>query len=319
MKKTLVTLLLVVVFTLVFTGTSVMLAQNSTAVETLAQQLAGSEGQYGVVEEDVQFANEGQTIVGTLAKPDTEGVYPIILLFHGFTGTRNELPVLNTDNEFMYSRTARLLAERGYASLRIDFRGSGESEGNWEDTTFSGQISDAYAALDFVTTLDSIDTEQIGVIGLSQGGLVAASIADDPRIGSVVLWSPVANPPDTYGTIVGKETIVSGLASGGEAVNMTLPWGAEISLKTGFFEDLYNIDPIAEITAYSRPLMVIVGSRDDTVTPQPYYGQAYINYHEGDEMLVVVDGDHVFDILMTGPEVMDEAVFWSLAWFESTL
>jgi hypothetical protein len=102
---------------------------------------------------------------------------------------------------------------------------------------------------------------------------------------------------------------------------MTLPWGAKTSLKTPFFEDLYVVDPLAEITQYKGPLAVVVGLRDDLVAPQPQYGQAYLNYHPGDdsELLVKLDGDHVFDILATGPNVLDDAVAWSLAWLKKTL
>lgn len=296
-----------------------LIAQEMEDVETLKTELSESDAEFTVIEEVITFENEGGEIVGTLTLPESDETSPIILLFHGFTGTRDELPILDTE-EAMFSRTARLLAEYGYANLRIDFRGSGESDGEWEDTTFSSQISDAFAALDFVETLDTVDTEQIGIIGLSQGGLVAASIAADPRVDSVVLWSPVANPPATYSAILGNDIVQAGLESDGEAVDMVLPWDAEISLKTGFFEDLYYIDPIAEITAYEGPLMVVVGDVDDLVTPQPYYGQTYINYHDGEEMLVVMEGaGHVFNILEEGPEKLDEVVFWTLAWFESTL
>lgn len=80
--------------------------------------------------------------------PTTDTAVPLVLLFHGFKGERDELPIVNTE-EGMYSRTARIFAERGIATLRIEFRGSGESEGKWEDTTFTGQIADAIAALDY--------------------------------------------------------------------------------------------------------------------------------------------------------------------------
>ena len=142
-----------------------------------AATLADSMAEYSVSESTVSFENEGQAIVGTLALPDGEGPFPMALLLHGFTGQRHELPVLETEDDMMFSRSARWLGERGVASLRIDFRGSGESEGAWEDTTFSGQISDTIAALDYVGGLEGIDAERISLLGLSQGGLVAAAVA----------------------------------------------------------------------------------------------------------------------------------------------
>ena len=47
-------------------------------------------------------------------------------MLHGFTGARNELKPLHVEED-IFARTAQHLSEAGYASLRIDFRGSGES------------------------------------------------------------------------------------------------------------------------------------------------------------------------------------------------
>ena len=53
------------------------------------------------------------------------------------------------------------------------------------------------------------------------------------------------------------------------------------------------------------------------MTPQPQAGQVFLDYHEGDEQLVVLDGDHVFDVLSERPEIIDEALTWSLAWLQA--
>jgi cephalosporin-C deacetylase-like acetyl esterase len=300
-----------------------LFAMPAAAQDDLAEQAAELQASTLTVEyyeTTVTFENQGQKIIGTLAMPASDAPVPLVLLFHGFKGERDELPVMNTD-EGMYGRTARIFAERGVASLRIDFRGSGESDGLWEDTTFTGQASDAIAAIDFVGSLPGVDPERIGIIGLSQGGMVASLTASqDPRVKSVVLWSPVANPASNYTNIMPMDTIRQGLAlADGEALPVTLPWGEETSMKRPFFEELFTVDPVAAITRYAGPLLVIVGSRDTTVYPQPQQGQVYVNYHEGDEALVVLDGDHVFDVLATGPDVLDEAIFNSLAWLLNTL
>lgn len=311
--------LLVICMLLLLSSGHVLLAQEN--VSDLMLQFREAAPQYQLVESVIQLENEGQTIVGTLALPDgAEGPLPIVLMFHGFTGQRQELPIINTE-ESMYSRTARVLAEQGYASLRIDFRGSGESDGAWEDTTFSSQISDALVALDYASGLDNIDPERIALLGLSQGGLVSATIAGrDSRVKSVILWSAVATPAYTYSGLLTSEVVQAGLQAGDEAVTFTLPWGAESSLKRGFFEDLFNVDPIAEITQYQGPLMPVVGINDTIVTPQPQAGQLFLTYHPGEnEMLVELDADHVFDILSEGPDNLDEAIAWALAWLSTTL
>ncbi len=275
---------------------------------------------YSATESVVNFSNQGQKIVGTWTIPTgATAPYKTVLMLHGFLSTRQELPINNT-KETMFSRTARVLAEQGYATLRIDFRGSGESEGAWADTTFSSQMSDARAALAFLNKQASVDTKKIAVLGMSQGGLVAASIAATERsVRSLVLWSPVSAPAQTFTNMFGSAAITSGLASNGQAITIKLPWGAETQLKTGFFEDLFKINPVAEIALYSRPLLVVVGKKDTTVAPQPLSGQLFLNYHRGDEKIVVLDADHVFDIFGTGPERLDEGVSESVNWLEKTL
>lgn len=313
-------LLMALTICLALIGFGRVVAQDEASTQTLHDELLTAEPQFGVVEEVVNYENEGQKIVATLAMPDGgDGPYPVVLLFHGFKGERDELPIVNVD-EGMYTRAARALAGQGYASLRVDFRGSGESEGLWEDTTFTGQISDAIAALDYLETVDNIDASRIGVIGLSQGGLVASATAGrDDRVDTVVLWSAVASPAATYPGLLGQELITNGLKTGDTAIPFTLPWGEETSLKQPFFDDIYNVDPVAEITNYDGPLMAVVGLRDTTVSPMPYMGEIYMDYHAGPEMLVAVDGDHIFDVLATGPAVLDDVIAWSLAWIKQTL
>jgi hypothetical protein len=83
---------------------------------------------------------------------------------------------------------------------------------------------------------------------------------------------------------------------------------------------LYNVDPVAAIRTVHRPLLVVVGLKDTFVTPQPYYGQLYLNYHEGAELLLAVDGDHIFDALSDqAPAMLDDVIAWSLAWLQKTL
>ena len=290
-------------------------AQDSLA--DAASALADSAAEFSVSESDISFSNEGQSLIGTLALPDGEGPFPVALLLHGFTGMRHELPVIGTDDT-MFSRAARWLGERGVASLRIDFRGSGESEGAWEDTTFSGQIDDAIAALDYLEMVEGVDSNNISIVGLSQGGLVGAAAAGrDARVSSLVLWSAVSNPVMSYGILLGYDTLLAGAGSGDEATTIVLPWGAETSLRGPFFDDIFLVDPVAEIASYSGPMLVITGARDDTVTPQPHAGQVFLDYHEGAEALVVLDGDHVFDVLAGDvTNVIDEALSYSLAWLQ---
>lgn len=264
----------------------------------------------GAQEETIRFAVEGQTVVGTLSLPAGDPA-PVVLLFHGFTGTRDELPVTGTD-EGVFSRTARLLREEGIASLRIDFRDSGESDGAFEFTTYERQVADGLAALDWLAAEPRVRGDRIALIGWSQGGLVATAVAGrGNRPVAVALWAAVADPLPTMTGALGAEVVAAGLAAGpDEAVPITLPWGAEIALRRGYFEGLTTFSPTAEIAAWRGPLFVAQGSRDDLVPPAS--AERLIAAHTGPNALWIEDMDHVFNIF-TGPETLDAMVAATIA------
>ena len=292
-------------------------ADDVTAKMREASKIALSQPAGSVDQSNVKITRGDETIVGTLALPKGIEKPPVVLLLHGFTGKRDELAVTGTD-EGVYSRTARLLAERGIASLRIDFVGSGESSGKWEDTTTFSQIADAVAAFDWLKKQENVDTAKIHVIGWSLGGLVASHLAAERPVASATLWAPVANPAFNFSVVLGQEAVDKALASKdpNELIEGTLPWGAKTSLKVPFYKSLFSTDPVAAIAQYSGPLFVIVGTKDTVVTPQPASGELFLNYHSGEEGLMVLDTDHGFDAF-TGPATLDEMVGATLSFIEA--
>ncbi|MFN6054945.1 MAG: alpha/beta hydrolase family protein [Paracoccaceae bacterium] len=266
-------------------------------------------------EETVTIDTALGPVIGTLETPAGDPA-PVVRLFHGFSGVRDELPVANTD-EGVFSRTARLLAEQGIASLRIDFRGSGESPGAFADTTFEGQVADGLAALDWLEANPAVDGQRLAVIGWSQGGLVATAVAgrsDKPD--ALVLWAAVANPEESFGGIVGAETIAKGLEAGDAALPVTLPWGAVVELKRGFFEGVTTFDPPAELASYAGPLFIAHGTKDTTVLPAAV--DTFLAAHEGEESKWVAEMDHVFNVF-TGPETLDQMVGETVAFLKPHL
>ena len=318
---------MIVICLLVFVFSLSANAQNSgPSVEDIYTNIRSSGPQYDWQESIVTFTNEGMTVVCSLTIPGTSHLPPIVITMNGFGGDRNDVVIPGTDEPF-FKRFSRILAEQGIASLRIDFRGSGDSDGEYQMTSFSTQISDALAALDYIeNNLEhQVDTKSIGMMGFSQGGLVGSTAAArDKRVDSLVLWSPATLAPHEYEGLLTKEGIKTGLAlpDGGWAMfplyldGVYLNW--DLPLGKVFFEDLFNIAPLSEIRKYQDPLMVIVGNEDPVVWPQPAKGQLYMKYHEGFEKLVALDVDHAFN-WWAGPEGPDTAYYWSTAWFIKTL
>lgn len=266
-------------------------------------------------EQVIRFPSQGGEVVGTLNLPDG-GPAPVVLLFHGFTGARDELAVANTE-EGVFSRTARLLAEAGYASLRIDFRGSGESSGAFADTTFEGQIADGLAAVALMTADSRVKGDDLAIIGWSQGGLVAASVAGRSNTpDAVALWAAVATPKETFGGLLGADALSKGAVTGDAPLKITLPWGAEIALKQGFFDGIATLDPTKEIVAYSGPLFVAHGDLDTTVLPAS--ADLFLAAHEGTEVKWTAQMDHVFNAF-TGPDTLDQMVAATIEFLDAEM
>jgi dipeptidyl aminopeptidase/acylaminoacyl peptidase len=137
--------------------------------------------------ENVIIDNCGQKIFGVIHRPLTEVKYPALLMCHGLGGNK-------IGKQRLFVVLAQRLAALGIASLRIDFRGSGDSEGEFSEMTIDGEVSDAVCALNYLKNDPNIDYNRISIFGRSFGGIVAMLAASHhDRIRSLALWAPVFN------------------------------------------------------------------------------------------------------------------------------
>lgn len=121
---------------------------------------------------EVQFRNGDVTLAGTLVTPATAGPHPAVVRLHGRgKSTRNDFRGL-----------ARIMAQRGIASLIYDKRGAGASTGDHDKSGMYDFAGDALAALEFLATRPEIDRQQIGLHGNSAGGWVAAIVANRTKV-----------------------------------------------------------------------------------------------------------------------------------------
>jgi len=140
-------------------------------------------------ETDVTFASGDVTLAGTMAWPDGDAPFPAALLIAGSgsldRNANHKSLALNLSRDL-----ARVLTDEGWATLRFDKRGVGESGGNYLSTGFFEELADAEAALDWLGA--HADVGPIVAIGHSAGGLQAAELAGRERklAGAVLLASP---------------------------------------------------------------------------------------------------------------------------------
>jgi len=130
------------------------------------------------VEERVSFLSDGLKIAAILQRPDDGQRFPAFVLLHGF-GSNKAGSWLKI--------AADLMAKWGYATLRIDFRGCGESEGARARVICLEQVEDTKNAVTFLQSRPDIDGARIGVFGHSFGAAVAVYAGGvDKRIAAVI-------------------------------------------------------------------------------------------------------------------------------------
>ncbi len=131
--------------------------------------------------QEVTFKNSrGQKLSGIVrySEPVEPVRYPVVIILHGFAEHKHHDLTADLANN---------LVHYGFLTLRFDFHGHGESEGEFEEHTIHQQVDDVFAALDFVAGLESADPDRIAVVGTDIGGNIALLAAEkDARIKAVV-------------------------------------------------------------------------------------------------------------------------------------
>lgn len=122
--------------------------------------------------EEVKFRNNqaGITLAGTLTIPQGKKEYPAIVLVTG-SGPQNRNEEIMGHKPFLL--IADYLTRRGIAVLRYDDRGTAASEGDFKSSTSENFATDAEAAIAYLRTRKEINSQQIGILGHSEGGSIA--------------------------------------------------------------------------------------------------------------------------------------------------
>lgn len=126
--------------------------------------------------EDVTFTNKDHSITyaGTITIPNGKGPFPAIVMI---TGSGPE----NRDEELFghkpFAVIADQLTKHGYVVLRVDDRGTGKTTGVYQGATSADFAKDINAQLDYLKTRKEVNDKKIGMIGHSEGGLIAPMVA----------------------------------------------------------------------------------------------------------------------------------------------
>ena len=147
---------------------------------------------------EISCSSGGHTLRGTMTCPkEISEEMPVAILLHG----------LCTDRSWC-DDMAWCLAEHGIVSVRFDYYGTGESDGEETDMSVSTELRDTVAILDYVEGLKFTDRDNIFLVGKSMGGLEALLTADarGEEINALCLFYPALVLPDSvrHGYLLGS-------------------------------------------------------------------------------------------------------------------
>ncbi len=225
----------------------------------------------------VSFENRnGHTLRGFATLPDGVEKAPCVLMLHGFTGNAYGHKGMNT-------QIARGLADQGIACVRFDFYGNGESDGEFEDFTFTGLYEDTEDMFAWMSKQSFVDPENLYLSGQSMGGYVAASCAPRIHPKGLLLLCPGAG-------------MWFGCAQRADAVvDMGQDW---VDLEGLKYNMAFNYDmakhpiPFEEAKGYEGPAFIVRASDDQLVDERTV--QTYAGCYNEVETMTTDGGGHNF-------------------------
>ena len=236
-------------------------------------------------DEQVRIPANGFSLAGTLSKPAdaTNRPLPGVILVSGSGPTDRDETVFGIP---IFGELASALADAGFAVLRYDKRGVGQSGGRVESATMADYADDLRAAVKFISDRKDIDKRHIAVVGHSEGGSVALIAASkDKKIAALGLVSTVgvtgaelnmaqvahaldrAKRPDAerQATIDLQKKIQDAVLTGKgwEGVPPALRRQAEIP----WFRSFLAFDPAKPMSDVRQPILIVQGLLDTQVAP----------------------------------------------------
>ena len=264
-----------------------------------ARQLYLAAGPLFLMEEEIRFSNPaGEKLAGFLHVP-AGGFEKGICMAHCFTCSRHQRII---------RKTCDLLADNGFLVLRFDFSGNGESEGRFEDATYSKEMEDLGSA---VSLLASRGPKEIGVIGHSMGSAVSIlHSCSDPRVKSLCVLAGQSSTASIKG-IFPQDKLHEIEIYGRADVSL---FGGQFTITKEFFRDAESHDIREALLRFTRPFCVIHGS-SDTIIPPNSARQLY-SFAPGPKEIHIIEGaDHLF----SKDEHLKQAQSVIASWFKKTL
>lgn len=238
-------------------------------------------------------------MVGRLELPVDRHPHNMALFAHCFTCTKNLSAVKNI---------SKGLIANGFGVLRFDFTGLGESEGDFADTNFSGNVDDLVAAADF---LNEHYMSPSLLIGHSLGG--AAVIYAASRISSVRAVATIGAPSNPIHV---KHLLRSNLeeinSKGKAVVNLS---GRDFTIKKQFLDDLES-NRLTEAARNLNKSLLIMHSPQDTTVEIQNAEEIYVSARHPKSFISLDGADHLLSSKMDSVYVGKTISTWAERYLE---
>ena len=220
--------------------------------------------------------NEGQHLSGRLELPVDQQPHNFAIFAHCFTCNKNLLAVKNI---------SRALTSNGFGVLRFDFTGLGESDGDFSDTNFSGNVEDLVSAASFLKVNYKSPTL---IIGHSLGG--AAAIFAASQIDSIKAVATVAAPSNPKHVQHLLHSSLEEIQANGKAVvNLG---GRNFTIKKQFIDDL-EANGLSQATKNLRKPILVMHSPQDTIVNIMNAEEIYKAAHHPKSFVSLDGADHL--------------------------
>ncbi len=254
--------------------------------------------------------SEKYDIPAVLTLPERNDKAPCLIMCHGTGSSKDE-----TGNQ--YADLSDTLAEKGIASIRFDFAGCGESADSGINQTFMAEVNDTVKAYEYITDLDEIDSDRIGIIGYSQGGRVMAMFLDNyhDKIKAAVSWSGAFH--NGIGVFAGFfDAYYSQAKKAGFAV-IPLGWREDLIVPLAWFDEIRDTNPMDAMKKFKGDLLVMAGDADFLV-PMPHCEEVAAT-NEKAELVIYQGADHNFNVMTEDKSISMDLVKTTAEWLEEHL
>lgn len=262
-------------------------------------------------ESSLTLSNGEYDIPAIINLPASVNPVAAVVLLHGTASHKNEVGNL-------YARLAAGLADKGIASIRLDFAGTGDSPVSYRKYTLRSAVRDAEVALHYLQQQSGVDSQRLGIVGFSQGGLIAQLlIAKQPEFSSFVAWSSVASDGASAFRPMFESMYQKAMEQG--YVTQQYSWRAPLDISLEWFEQVKANQSLTNMASYKGALLAIAGSADDVVPAESALRLIDATQAYPAQAVVIKNASHIFNVLDDKAGEDEQLLELTTNWFAKTL